>query len=77
MLQKIKKALQLLEIHYNIVTLCLYPPRIWDQREEIWERSLVSPNFEELSNSLGSHMSHSTKSWLYQYSNPYAGPPHS
>jgi len=30
--------------------------------------SLVPPNFEELSNPLGSHMSHRAKSWSYQYS---------
>ena len=33
--------------------------------------SLVPPNFEELSNPLGSHMSHRAKSWLYQYSASY------
>ena len=68
MLHKIKSGLQLLEILRTIVTLCLYPPRIWGRREEIWEMSLVSSNFEELSNPSGSHMSHSVKSWSYQYS---------
>ena len=69
MLQNFKNSLHLLEIHYNIVTVCLYFPRIWGQREEIWEMSLVPPNFEELFNPSGSHMSHRAKSWSYQYSN--------
>jgi hypothetical protein len=42
--------------------------QIQGRREEICEMSLVPPNFEELSNPLGSHMSHSAKSWSYQYS---------
>jgi hypothetical protein len=62
-------CLKYLELHYNIVTVCLYLPRIWGRREEIWEMSLVPPNFEELSNPSGSHTSHRAKSWSYQYSN--------
>ena len=43
--------------------------KIRAQREEIWKMSLVPPNFEELPNPSDSHMSHSAKSWSYQYSN--------
>jgi hypothetical protein len=63
-------CLKYLEPYYNIVTVCLYLPRIWGRREEIWEMSLVPPNFEELSNPSGSHTSHRAKSWSYQYSSP-------
>src|SRR5258708_40099475 len=62
------------ELYYNIVTVCLYLPRIWGRREEIWEMSLVPPNFEELSNPSGSHTSHRAKSWSYQYSITYSLP---
>ena len=80
MLHKIKSGLQLLEILRTILQYCHslpIPPRIWGRREEIWEMSLVSSNFEELSNPSGSHTSHSMKSWSYQYSTPVGGQPFS
>ena len=42
--------------------------QIWGRREEIRKMSLVPLNFEELPNPSRSHMSHSAKSWSYQYS---------
>ena len=71
MLQNFKNSLHLLEILRTMLQYCHCLP-IFSQnmgrREEIWEISLVPPNFEELSNPSGSHTSHRAKSWLYQYS---------
>ena len=71
MLQNFKNSLYLLEILRTILQYCHCLP-IFSQnmgwREEIWEMSLVPPNFEELSNPSGSHTSHRAKSWSYQYS---------
>jgi hypothetical protein len=69
--------LKCLELYYNIVTVCLYLPKIWGQGEEIWEMSLVPLNFKELSNPSGSHTSHRAKSWSYQYSTCQVAKQHS